>query len=85
MYFVHDNPFQLTLPKSCFRNFFKSICLFLFLDVNECRILGTCSQLCTNKKGSYKCSCLPGYQLEGKRHCKALGRTVCMFFLKIIP
>lgn len=40
-------------------------------DIDECKIPGTCSQLCKNTKGSYKCECLPGYTLVNHRYCKA--------------
>lgn len=42
-------------------------------DINECEIVGTCSQKCTNTKGSYKCECLEGYFVEPRDHrqCKA--------------
>ncbi|GFO03207.1 very low-density lipoprotein receptor [Plakobranchus ocellatus] len=40
-------------------------------DINECLIPGTCSQLCTNTKGSYKCECIEGFNLVDHRFCKA--------------
>ena len=43
-------------------------------DINECDSLSSCAQICTNTKGSYKCSCAPGYIQEG-RHCRADGET----------
>lgn len=45
------------------------------VDLNECLIAGTCSQHCTNSKGSYTCSCEPGYSLELKHKCKATNRS----------
>ena len=44
----------------------------LCVDTDECGNISTCSQTCTNTKGSYKCSCTPGYTVEG-RHCRAGG------------
>merc|ERR1719427_1868889 len=44
----------------------------LCLDTDECALFSTCSQHCTNTKGSYKCSCGAGYTEEG-RHCRAGG------------
>ena len=36
----------------------------LFSDVNECtENLAFCDHDCTNKPGSYECSCYPGYDL----------------------
>ena len=47
---------------------------FLLVDINECAIPGVCSQICTNTKGSFKCSCVAGYYLEpDRRTCKADG------------
>ena len=46
-------------------------------DVDECRRLGghPCSQTCVNTKGSYTCTCHPGYSLEPDGHtCKATGK-----------
>ena len=36
----------------------------LHTDIDECAEHGKCSQICTNTKGSYKCSCNAGYQLD---------------------
>ena len=47
------------------------------VDLNECDPPGLCSQQCTNTKGSYYCSCGPGYYLEGDKHrCKAINHTL---------
>ena len=41
-----------------------------FLDINECDIIGQCSQKCTNTYGSYKCSCTTDYVLSPNgRNC----------------
>ena len=51
----------------CFWFFFVS-------DIDECKVYRMCSQDCQNTKGSYKCVCKPGYQLEpDKKTCKAKG------------
>ena len=44
------------------------------VDINECEVEGACSQECTNTPGSFKCSCIEGYELrmDGKT-CKAQG------------
>ncbi|TSL89901.1 Low-density lipoprotein receptor-related protein 1B [Bagarius yarrelli] len=34
----------------------------LLKQVNECMFFGTCSQSCSNTKGSYKCSCHPNFK-----------------------
>ena len=44
-------------------------------DLNECEPPGLCSQQCTNTKGNYYCSCVPGYTLESDKHtCKAISK-----------
>ncbi|XP_046353482.1 very low-density lipoprotein receptor-like isoform X2 [Haliotis rufescens] len=45
-------------------------------DIDECKdnlIHGTCSQICKNTKGGYKCECVNNYSLVNKRYCKADG------------
>ncbi|ESP00656.1 hypothetical protein LOTGIDRAFT_112161, partial [Lottia gigantea] len=44
------------------------------IDINECETPGTCSQLCTNTKGSFKCSCEEGYMLDENKHCRVDGK-----------
>uniref|UniRef100_A0A7M4EHT3 Low-density lipoprotein receptor-related protein 1B n=1 Tax=Crocodylus porosus TaxID=8502 RepID=A0A7M4EHT3_CROPO len=41
-------------------------------DINECMIFGTCSQRCTNVKGSFKCICERNYK-EKNNSCIAKG------------
>ena len=42
-------------------------------DVDECQVDEPCSQLCTNTKGSYECSCVAGYVLQqDQRTCKVV-------------
>lgn len=42
--------------------------MHLLIDVNECLNTSTCDYNCTNKKGSFTCSCDVGYRLgnDGK-------------------
>ncbi|RZC38622.1 Ldl recept a and/or FXa inhibition domain containing protein, partial [Asbolus verrucosus] len=42
------------------------------VDANECELDDTCDQLCTNTVGSFECSCVSGYEKNGK-HCIALN------------
>ncbi|XP_050433383.1 low-density lipoprotein receptor-related protein 1 isoform X2 [Adelges cooleyi] len=43
------------------------------LDMDECEVLDyTCDQKCTNNKGSYSCSCVPGY-IQINSTCKAVN------------
>lgn len=48
---------------------------FECMDLNECEPPGICSQICTNNKKSFMCSCTDGYILEpDKRSCKAVSK-----------
>lgn len=46
------------------------------VGINECEIPGLCSQMCTDTKHGFKCSCAEGYQLVNHTFCKTLNRTV---------
>jgi len=40
-------------------------CLMCDVDINECEIInGFCEQTCENLPGSYRCRCLPGYDMN---------------------
>ena len=64
-----------------------------FSDLNECETPSTCSQICTDTKGSYKCECDDMYELmPDRRTCKASSKWklrfhTCVFviILKIFP
>ncbi|XP_058867450.1 low-density lipoprotein receptor-related protein 1 isoform X2 [Acipenser ruthenus] len=43
-------------------------------DIDECKVFGTCSQLCNNTKGSHVCSCAKNY-MKMHNTCKAEGST----------
>ena len=44
-------------------------------DIDECQNPDTCSQLCVNLEGSYKCECEEGFRLEPlTKACKAVGK-----------
>ena len=45
---------------------------FLTVDIDECLLPSSCAQLCTNTKGSFKCSCHEGFTQEGHQ-CRAQG------------
>lgn len=48
-------------------------------DINECDSPDTCSQLCFNTEGSYKCDCYEGYEMDfATKECKAIEGTVCV-------
>lgn len=43
-------------------------------DIDECQEPDTCSQLCVNLEGSYKCECRAGFHMDPHtRVCKAVG------------
>ena len=46
---------------------------FVAADIDECE-LNICEQLCTNLRGSYRCSCYNGYRLVNDTRCVAEGR-----------
>ena len=55
--------------------------LFVSLDVNECASSnGGCDQICTNKPGTYQCSCNQGYISSGKR-CQGIILILCLKIL----
>lgn len=59
--------------------------MIFFTDIDECEIPGTCSQICTNEKGSFKCECMEGYLRDPKDHtrCKAVeGHASLLFALR---
>lgn len=46
-----------------------------FSDIDECANPDTCSQICINQIGSYKCQCEEGYQVDpATKACKAIGK-----------
>ena len=38
--------------------------LTIFSDIDECQIPGSCSQICVNREGGFKCDCAEGYQKD---------------------
>ncbi|XP_054462807.1 low density lipoprotein receptor a [Anoplopoma fimbria] len=50
-------------------------------DIDECANPDTCSQICINQIGSYKCQCEDGYQVDpATKACKAIGTIAYLFF-----
>eukprot|EP00062_Callorhinchus_milii_P012065 gi/632958694/ref/XP_007895185.1/ PREDICTED: pro-epidermal growth factor [Callorhinchus milii] len=65
---------SLSVEWKCLDGYHLSSDNFTCFDIDECFEggLGTCGQICTNTPGSYTCSCLPGYTLEGNKWtCRA--------------
>lgn len=47
-------------------------CVHPSADIDECEVPDTCSQICINLPGSYKCDCNDGYQIDPvSKTCKA--------------
>ncbi|XP_046386652.1 prolow-density lipoprotein receptor-related protein 1 isoform X2 [Ischnura elegans] len=42
------------------------------IDFDECQLDGICDQICTNMPGTYKCSCVKGYE-QLNHTCKAIN------------
>lgn len=81
---AHNCNFDIKLKKktcSCWKGYKvsdwnPSACV----DVDECKTWGTCSYACKNKKGSYDCSCHPGYvPAFDRRRCSAIYEKSLMF------
>merc|ERR1719341_2528662 len=51
-------------------------------DDDECATFSSCAQLCTNTKGSFKCSCEEGYEVED-RNCRPLGMKHPLFLYAV--
>nr|XP_023485543.1 low-density lipoprotein receptor-related protein 8 isoform X7 [Equus caballus] len=51
-------------------------------DIDECEDPDTCSQICVNYKGYFKCECHPGYEMDTlTKNCKAVaGRSPSLIF-----
>ncbi|KAF7648154.1 hypothetical protein LDENG_00161250 [Lucifuga dentata] len=50
-------------------------------DIDECANPETCSQICINQIGSFKCECEEGYQVDpATKACKAIGTIAYLFF-----
>nr|XP_005994239.1 PREDICTED: low-density lipoprotein receptor [Latimeria chalumnae] len=50
-------------------------------DIDECENPDTCSQICVNLEGGYKCECREGYQMDPvTKTCKAIGTIPYLFF-----
>lgn len=60
---------------------FNFFVVFSELDIDECANPETCSQICINQMGGYKCDCEGGYQMDPATHaCKAIGKSDITFF-----
>ncbi|XP_029461540.1 low-density lipoprotein receptor-related protein 2 isoform X2 [Rhinatrema bivittatum] len=41
------------------------------IDFDDCKIWGICDQVCEDRVGSHRCSCVDGYVLEHHKHCRS--------------
>lgn len=57
---------------------------YFFLDIDECQIPGSCSQICINDKGSFKCECHHGYMRDPRNNtkCKATEGHASLLFAR---
>ena len=40
------------------------IIISIVIDINECRNIADCEQMCVNERGSFHCDCTAGYRLN---------------------
>lgn len=52
--------------------------------MDECEIPGTCSQICHNEKGGFKCQCVEGYLKDPRNftRCKAMEGHASLLFAR---
>lgn len=71
-------------PPSSIDRISRVTCRFFCIpaDINECKIEGSCSQICINEKGTYKCECENGYLRDPQDHtrCKAMEGHASLLF-----
>lgn len=46
------------------------LCILYISDIDECQVPGSCSQMCLNREGGFKCECLDGYQKDPHDHTR---------------
>ena len=67
---------------------FHALSPFDLVDVNECSIYGTCSQLCYNTRGSFTCKCVAGYEMVDHPTmgsiCKPIGEFPTVFDCELV-
>lgn len=54
--------------------------MLLLKDIDECQDPSTCDHNCTNKKGSFTCSCAVGYRLGNDGKSCTGTECVSIFF-----
>jgi hypothetical protein len=60
-------------PVCTFVDVLLIVFIFSILDINECRVgQSSCSHICRNTIGSYRCDCPPGYRLYRKYLCEGI-------------
>lgn len=48
--------------------------------IDACERRETCSQICVNVDGGYRCECYPGYTIENNTYCRASGKPVMLYY-----
>lgn len=58
--------------------------LIFSTDIDECKNPGSCSQICNNEKGTFKCECEHGYLRDPHDHtrCKATEGHASLLFAR---
>ena len=54
--------------------YYSFVPVFLNTDIDECMNATTCHKdaYCNNTKGSFNCTCHPGYSGDGKNNCTGM-------------
>ena len=83
---IKAHALDIPLFFSLVSTFYLSTTLIDSIDINECSVYGTCSQVCLNTRGSFTCKCVPGYEMVEDptkgRTCKAIGTYISCSALK---
>ena len=79
---MHNRPFSIIL---CIYYYYYIKEVFVTIDVDECiEGMHSCSQICVNLEGSYRCACKTGYQLN-KGTCEGIAYfLIDMVFKEVI-
>lgn len=66
---------------SCFNGYKLDADYRTCVDINECKELDPCAQICENTMGSYRCSCYPEFMMRtDKITCKSIESEKSLLF-----